>query len=87
VNITIFEVTNTGKDAVARNEFIVDDKAEFSDEKMRTPVVQQGSMIVPTSKIEVDSNVMRDGEVIAEGKQLDASGIEFKKDKSWSRRI
>ncbi|TCB35892.1 hypothetical protein E0H82_07920 [Acinetobacter sp. ANC 4910] len=79
VNATIFEVTNKGKDVVARDVVIVDDKAEFSDEKMRTPVVQQGSVIVPTSKIEVDSKVMRDGEVVAEAKQLDASGVEFKK--------
>ncbi|USE83029.1 hypothetical protein [Acinetobacter tibetensis] len=79
VNATIFEVTNKGKDVVARDVVIVDDKAEFSDEKMRTPVVQQGGVIVPTSKIEVDSKVMRDGEVVAEAKQLDASGIEFKK--------
>lgn len=79
VNATIFEVTNKGKDVVARDVVIVDDKAEFSDEKMKAPMVQKGSVIVPTSKIEVDSKVMRDGEVVAEGKQVDASGVQFKK--------
>ena len=79
VNATIFEMTNKGKDVVARDVVVVDDKAQFSDEKMKAPMVQKGSVIVPTSKIEVDSKVTRDGEVVAEGKQLDASGVEFKK--------
>ena len=35
VNATIFEVTNKGKDVVARDVVIVDDKAQFSDEKMK----------------------------------------------------
>lgn len=78
VNATIFEVTNKGKDVVARDVVIVDDKAQFSDEKMKAPMVQKGSVIVPTSKIEVNSKVTRDGEVVAEGKQLDASGVELK---------
>ena len=78
VNATIFEVSNKGKDVVARDVVIVDDKAEFSDEKMKAPMLQKGSVIVPTSKIEVDSKVMREGEVIAEAKHLDASGVEFK---------
>ncbi|WP_227548522.1 hypothetical protein [Acinetobacter sp. ANC 4173] len=79
VNATIFEVTNKGKDVVARDVMIVDDKSQFSDEKMKAPIVQKGSLIVPTPKIEVDLKVMRDGKVVAEAKQLDASGIEFKK--------
>ena len=53
--------------------------SQFSDKKMSAPIVQKGSVIVPTSKVEVKSTLSQGGVVLAEGKQVDAQGVEFKK--------
>ncbi|OTG63958.1 hypothetical protein B9T25_13560 [Acinetobacter sp. ANC 4470] len=79
VEATIFEVTNGGKDIVAREVVLQDNETQFSDKKMSAPIVKHGGVIVPTSKIEVKSTIKQDGVVIAEAKKIDAAGVEFKK--------
>ena len=79
VNATVLEVTNNGKDIVARDIALTDDKAEFSQNTLAAPVVKKGSVIVPTSKIEVNSTVTQGDKVIAEARSIDASGVQFKK--------
>ncbi|KAK0352580.1 hypothetical protein LTR94_020252 [Friedmanniomyces endolithicus] len=69
---TIFEVKNGGKDIVAREVVLEENASQFSDKKMSAPIVQKGSVIVPTSKVEVKSTLSQGGVVLAEG-------IEFKK--------
>ena len=76
---TIFEVKNGGKDIVAREVVLEENASQFSDKKMSAPMVQKGSVIVPTSKVEVKSTLSQGGVVLAEGKQVDAQGVEFKK--------
>ena len=76
---TIFEVKNGGKDIVAREVVLEENASQFSDKKMSAPMVQKGSVIVPTSKVEVKSTLSQGGVVLAEGKQIDAQGVEFKK--------
>lgn len=39
-------------------------------------------MIVPTSKIELDTTLKQDGEIIQQTRSIDAEGIEFKKDQA-----
>ena len=75
---TIFEVKNGGKDIV-REVVLEENASQFSDKKMSAPMVQKGSVIVPTSKVEVKSTLSQGGVVLAEGKQVDAQGSEFKK--------
>lgn len=79
VEATIFEVSKKGQDIVAREVVLQDDEKEFSDKKMSIPVIQQGGVIVPTSKIEVKTTVKQDNAVIAETKNIDAAGVEFRK--------
>jgi hypothetical protein len=74
-----FEVKNGGKDIVAREVVLEENASQFSDKKMSAPIVQKGSVIVPTSKVEVKSTLSQGGVVLAEGKQVDAQGVEFKK--------
>ncbi|QIO07089.1 hypothetical protein [Acinetobacter shaoyimingii] len=79
VEATIFEVSNKGQDIIAREVVLQDNEKEFSDKKMSIPVVQQGGVIVPTSKIEVKTTVKQDHDVIAESKHIDAAGVEFRR--------
>lgn len=80
VEATIFEISNKGKDIVAREVVLQDNESTFSEKKMSTPVVKKGSVIVPTSKIELTTKVTQDGQLLAESKQIDAAGVEIKKD-------
>ena len=53
VKATIFEVSNQGKDIVAKEVIFDDDQAQFSEKQLGIPVIQKGGVIVPTSKIEL----------------------------------
>ena len=86
VTATIFEVTNQGKDIVARDIELQDKEGTFSEKQMSNPVIKQGSIIVPTSKIELTTKITQDGEVIGEAKTVDAAGVEVKKDGEAIRR-
>ncbi len=79
VQATVFEVTNKGKDIVARDIDLTDNQSEFSERSLATPILQKGGVIVPTSKIEVSSRLKEGGEVVAQTRTIDAAGVEFKK--------
>ncbi|QXW25772.1 hypothetical protein KXJ74_16150 [Acinetobacter johnsonii] len=79
VQATVFEVTNNGKDIVAREIQLQDNQAQFSDKKLSAPVIKKGGVIVPTSKVEVNKTVKQDGQVLLQMKSIDAEGVEFKK--------
>ena len=79
VSATVLEVTNKGKDIVSRDIVLNDNQAEFSQNHLSAPVIQKGSVIVPTSKIEVNATVSQGNEVLAEARSIDASGVQFKK--------
>lgn len=79
VEATVFEVTNQGKDIVAREIQLQDHQEQFSDKQLSIPVIQQGSVIVPTSKIELNKTVKQDGQTILQTKSIDAEGMQFKK--------
>ncbi|MFC6051325.1 hypothetical protein A6M14_12645 [Acinetobacter sp. Ac_877] len=80
VEATIFEVTNKGKDVIAREVEFNDDQQQFSDKQLSIPVIKKGGVIVPTSKIELNKTLKQDGKIISQTKNIDAEGIEFKKD-------
>lgn len=86
VQATVHEITNNGKDIVSRDIAFNDQQAEFSNRGLSTPVIQKGSVIVPTSKIEVNSRVKQGGEVLAEATSVDAQGVEFKKGQAPAQR-
>ena len=79
VNATVLEITNKGKDIVARDIVLTDNQATFSQDHLATPILKKGSVIVPTSKIEVNSTVKQGDKVLAQAKTLDAQGMQFKK--------
>ena len=81
VETTKLEVTNKGKDVTAHQEKMMDNQGQFDSQKMDAPMIKEGSVIVPTSKIEESAKVMKDGKVVAETKHVDASGMEYKKGK------
>ena len=76
---TIFEVSNKGQDIVAREVALQDNESNFSDKGMSIPVLKQGGVIVPTSKIEVKQTLKQDNQVVSEKNTIDAEGVEFKK--------
>lgn len=80
VEATILEVSNKGKDIVAREVEFNDDQQQFSDKQLSIPVIKKGGVIVPTSKIELNKTLKQDGKIISQTKNVDAEGIEFKKD-------
>ena len=80
VSATVLEMTNHGKDIVAREIELQDGQETFSEQQLSVPVVQKGSVIIPTSKIELSTTVKQDGEIISKSKKIDAEGMEFKKD-------
>lgn len=86
VTATIFEVTNQGKDIVAREVELQDKEGAFSEKQMSIPVIKQGSVIVPTSKIELTTQIKQDGQVIGETKTVDAAGVEVQKNGEFVRR-
>ena len=79
VEATVFEVTNNGQDIVAREIQLQDNQAQFSDKQLSAPVIKKGSVIVPTSKVEVNKTIKQDGQVLIQTKIIDAEGVEFKK--------
>lgn len=79
VTATVLEVTNQGKDIVAREIELQDHQEQFSEKQLSIPVIKQGGVIVPTSKIQVDKTVKQDGQVLSQTKKIDAEGVEFKK--------
>ncbi|WP_347453251.1 hypothetical protein [Acinetobacter thermotolerans] len=82
VEATILEFTNKGKDIVAKEVVFDDNLGQFSDKKLAIPVIQKGGVIVPTSKIELNTTVKQDGEIIKQTKTIDAEGMEFKKNQA-----
>ena len=78
VDATIFEVTNQGKDIVAREVHLEDNQAQFSEKQLAIPVIQKGGVIVPTSKIELNTTIKQDGKILSQTKKIDAEGVEFK---------
>lgn len=86
VSATVLEMTNKGKDIVAREIVFNDNQAEFTEGHMSIPVLKKGGVIVPTSKIEVDKKLKQGNEVIVQGKTIDASGVEFKKGQEPAKR-
>ncbi|OAL77906.1 hypothetical protein AY606_10710 [Acinetobacter sp. SFB] len=78
VDATIFEVANMGKDIVAREIHLEDNQAQFSEKQLAIPVIQKGGVIVPTSKIELDTTIKQDGKILSQTKKIDAEGVEFK---------
>lgn len=80
VEATILEITNKGKDIVAKEVVFDDTLGQFSDKRLSIPVIQKGGVIVPTSKIELNTTLKQDGEIIQQTRTIDAEGVEFKKD-------
>ena len=78
VDATIFEVTNQGKDIVAREVHLEDNQRQFSEKQLSIPVIQKGGVIVPTSKIELNTTIKQDGKILSQTKKIDAEGVEFK---------
>ena len=78
VSATVLEITNKGKDIVARDIVFNDNQENFSEAVLSKPVFEKGSVIVPTSKIEVNSTIKQGDKVIAQAKTLDANGTQFK---------
>jgi len=72
VEATVFEVSNQGKDIVAREIQLQDNQGQFSDRQLAIPVLKQGSVIVPTSKIELNKTLKQDGQIISQTRKLDA---------------
>ena len=86
VAATIFEVSNKGKDIIAREVYLEDNQTQFSEKKLAVPVLQKGSVIVPTSKIEVATKLTQQGQTLAERKEISAEGVEFKEGQAPVRR-
>lgn len=76
---TVFEMTNAGKDIVAKEIHFADKDITFSEAGMAPPVLRRGSMIVPTFKIEESKRLMQEGQLISESKHIDAAGMEFRR--------
>lgn len=77
VEATIFEVTNKGQNIVAREVVLQDGETQFSDKKLSIPVLKPAGVIVPISKIELNTTYKQDGEVMSKSKSIDATGVEF----------
>lgn len=41
-------------------------------------MIQKGGIIVPTSKIELNTTIKQDGKILSRTKKNDAEGVEFK---------
>ena len=86
VEATIFEVSNKGKDIISREVLLQDHAATFSEKQMSNPVIQEGSVIVPTSKIDLTTTLKQEGVILSETRQIDATGVEFQKGQQPVRR-
>jgi hypothetical protein len=76
---TVHEVTNKGKNIVAKEIYFADKDMKFSEAGMAPPVARRGSMIVPTFKIQETKRVIQQGQVVSESKYIDAAGVEFRR--------
>ena len=76
---TVFEVTNKGKDIVAKDIYIADQDIKFSEAQMASPVIRRGSMIVPTFKIQESKRLTQEGQLVSESTHIDAAGMEFRR--------
>lgn len=86
VEATVFEVSKKGEDIVVRDVVFQDDSPQFSDRKLPIPRIEKGGVIVPTSKIEVTRTLTEDGQAIGQMKEVDATGVEFKKGQKPAKR-
>lgn len=86
VEATILEVTNKGKDIIAKEVVFEDHLGQFSEKTLAIPVLQKGGIIVPTSKIEVNKTLKQEGEILHISKNIDAEGVEIKKDQTVVKR-
>lgn len=86
VEATILEMTNHGKDIVAKEVVFEDNLGQFSEKKLSIPVLKKGGVIVPTSKIEVNTTLKQDGQIVNTTKTIDAAGVEIKNDQSVVKR-
>ena len=86
VEATILEMTNKGKDIVAKEVVFEDHLDQFSEKKLAIPVLQKGGVIVPTSKIEINKTLKQEGQVLQSSKTIDAEGVEVKKDQTMVKR-
>lgn len=77
VQATVLEVTNQGKN-IQSHQIDLTDQTGQGGQVMPAPIVQKGSVIVPTSKIEVTSTLKEEGQAILQTKQVEAQGVEFK---------
>ena len=86
VEATILEVMNKGKDIVAKEVVFEDNLGQFSEKTLAIPVLKKGGVVVPTSKIEVNKTLKKEGTVLHTTKTIDAEGVEIKKDQSVLKR-
>lgn len=86
VEATILEVTNKGKDIIAKEVVFEDHLGQFSEKTLAIPVLQKGGIIVPTSKIEVNKTLKQEGAILHISKNIDAEGVEIKKDQTVVKR-
>lgn len=76
---TVFEVSNKGKDIIAKDIYFADKDMKFSEAGMAPPVVRRGSMIVPTFKIQESKRLTQEGQLVSESTHIDAAGMEFRR--------
>ena len=81
VDATIFEVTNQGKDIIAREIHLEDNQAQFSEKQLSIPVIKKGGVIVPTSKIELNTTIKQEGKVLSQTKKLMQKVLSLNPDK------
>lgn len=79
VEATILEISNKGKDVVAKELVFNDEQQQFSEKKLSAPLVKRGGVIVPTSKIELNTTIKQGDEVLSQTKKIDAEGVEFRR--------
>ena len=76
---TVHEVTNKGKNIVAKEIYFADKDMKFSEAGMAPPVARRGSMIVPTFKIQESKRLTQEGQLVSESTHIDAAGMEFRR--------
>ena len=86
VQATVLEVTEKGKNIQSHQIDLTDQMGVIGQQPLAAPVVQQGSVIVPTSKIEVTSTVKQEGQPLLQTKQVSAEGMEFKRGQEPTKR-
>ncbi|MCH4245050.1 hypothetical protein [Acinetobacter gerneri] len=74
---TVLNVKDHGNSISSHDIEKIDNKAHFSKHELAKPEVKKKAVIVPTSKIEQKTKVIKDGVVVAEAKDVTASGVKF----------